>query len=127
MHTHVTRPSQIPDFNSISRNNNIITSNDQELDLMIIDIENRHRTEKSKNSSDFDDVIDENRLYLARELLNLNKNPIMIKSLFLPDEEDVFFNNKDLENVESGVMISDEDIMNKEALPNKIRGNIISF
>lgn len=111
----------MPNFNSIRRNELNLNSNLEDLDLMIIDIETKYENKKTSNFDDNTEKNDNNPLYLARELLNWNNSPINIKSLFLPDEEDVFFNNKDLKNKKPHKLISDEEIMKKKALPNSFR------
>lgn len=120
----VTNYNEIPNFQNLARNKNKIKTSSSELDLMILDIGNRERklTFNDKFSAD-ERVSDDIDHYLAKELLEMNRNPLMMRSLFLPDEEDVYFNNSDRTDMESDSLISDEDIMKKIAPENKFRGN----
>ena len=123
MYQHITNFNELPDFQEFARNKNEVTSNSSDLDLMIIDISTRERKQNSSdNGSGPNQVEDDMDFYLAKELLEMNKNPLMMKSLFLPDKEDVFFNNFDRMNLESDTLISDESIIQKTAPENKFRG-----
>jgi hypothetical protein len=123
MKPDITTFKQLPQFDSLARAPNNIDSNSSDLDLMIIDIAARQRKVNSSDKTYGDERLrDDMDLYLAKELLDMNRNPLMMKSLFLPDEEDVYFNNLDRPGVESDSFITDADILKKQALPNKFRG-----
>lgn len=96
------------DFDFYKRGLPSSKDNCQELHLMIIDIETRETRlpvndgTKSQNEP--------TPLYVGRQLFDMKKSPLMMRSLFLPDEEDVFFLNNDIEGSQPEKQISDEEI-----------------
>jgi hypothetical protein len=123
MNKYIETLHEMPKFDMISRRENQVTTNSGELDLMIIDIGIRQRkTNKNEFKQTENNYKDDVNFQLANELRIMNKEPILMKSLFLPDTEDVYFNNLDIQGRESYELITDEEIMKRQPIDNKHRG-----
>lgn len=96
------------DFDFYQRSLPSSKDNSQELHLMIIDIETRET--KLPTSDGFKSQNEPTPIYVSRELHHMKKSPLMMRSLFLPDEEDVFFLNNDISGSQVEQQISDEEI-----------------
>ena len=94
---NVKNTADIPLFKEYSRNEILDLDESKDIDLMIIDIETRFEKNNDHNQTKATrfGMMDENEqdlAYISKTIFQMKKNPQLMRSLFIPDKEDVFFN-----------------------------------